>query len=204
MTSCLISSMIRGSSIVLKKKRSFDKKLAFIPKQKYILEDINNDNVYTDGSLRLSEKYMGIGLWYGENDDRNNSYRVFGKLDSNRAELGAIYTALTQTHIDKQLMIYTDSSASMHLLGNHYYNDKTNLKFDKLLYHTSYLIDIRKEKTFIIKVKGHSKIHGNVMADTLAKNAQQNKYIILPDNNLCDVLSLMKRKEKVFFPVCYL
>ena len=55
-------------------------------------------NIYTDGACSNNGKKnakAGIGIYFGENDDRNISERISGKQTNNCAELRAILEVFT-------------------------------------------------------------------------------------------------------------
>lgn len=77
-------------------------------------------NVYTDGSCIHNGKpnaKAGIGVYFGENDNRNVSRRVVGKQSNNTAELTAIITALIilkdEIMRGDNIIIHTDSEYSI-------------------------------------------------------------------------------------------
>jgi ribonuclease HI len=159
-------------------------------------DNVNFDEiVFTDGSVRGSEKYAGIGLWYDTLDEHGKCYRILGNLDTNRTELAAIYTALSFSDFKQNLWIYTDSLTSISLIHKCYYNNETSNKYRILLENISYLTDKRIGRTIISKVPAHKDIIGNNNADKLAKTAPLNKYILLPDNNLKQVLLCLQNNQ---------
>jgi ribonuclease HI len=155
--------------------------------------------VYTDGSVAKS--IAGIGVYYGDDDKRNLSCRVSGCKDTNRVELAALYAAMAMSDMQKHLLIYTDSQQCMNMIRNYYYFDKHHDKrFEMLLDEIAFIIDVRKMKTSIYKVKGHSDVYGNTMADTLARSAPKNEYLLLPDNDWEDLKWHWKQRHTIVFP----
>ena len=79
--------------------------------------------VFTDGSCfnngRKGAK-AGIGIYFGEDDNRNISERINGKQTNNTAELTAIITVfkILKDDIDmnKSIIIYSDSEYSINSL----------------------------------------------------------------------------------------
>jgi ribonuclease HI len=71
--------------------------------------------VYTDGACINNGKdnaKAGIGIYFGENDDRNVSEQIEGKQTNNCAELMAViktYHIIKNDIIEKKIMIVTDS-----------------------------------------------------------------------------------------------
>lgn len=77
--------------------------------------------IYTDGSCINNGKKnakAGIGVYFGENDERNVSKRIKGKQTNNTAELKAILKAMKiikkeDNFKDLDITIYTDSKYSI-------------------------------------------------------------------------------------------
>ena len=72
--------------------------------------------VYTDGSCSNNGKpsaQAGMGIYFGENDSRNISKRVFGKQSNNTGELGALIEAHkvigTDAKNGKRIAVISDS-----------------------------------------------------------------------------------------------
>tara|TARA_B100000214_G_C23967030_1_gene628244 strand:- start:1716 stop:2396 length:681 start_codon:yes stop_codon:yes gene_type:complete len=148
----------------------------------------NNSNVitlYTDGSCIGNGKknaIAGIGVYFGENDDRNISEPFIDDNQSNqRAELYAIYRALfTLKDYDDKIVIYTDSEYSIksltiwikNWLKNNWKNTKGEIVKNKDLIEKCYELYIKMKVNFV-HVRSHTgktDIHsiGNDNADKLA------------------------------------
>jgi len=78
----------------------------------------SNDSiiVFTDGSCSMNGHALakaGIGIYFGENDERNISRRISGKQTNNTAELSAVIEVFTilkeEIEKGKTIIIYTDS-----------------------------------------------------------------------------------------------
>ncbi len=78
--------------------------------------------VYTDGSSINNGKAgarAGVGVYFGEKDERNISTRLEGDIQTNnRAELTAILLALeiiisTEKYTEQEIMIFSDSDYSI-------------------------------------------------------------------------------------------
>lgn len=144
--------------------------------------------VYTDGSSRGNGKQgaqAGVGVWYGHDDPRNVSRSLPGSVQTNqRAELTAVYDALNQGLRDKpsELVIKTDSkyaiSSNTEWARTWEKNNYTNSQGEPVKNQ-----DLIKESQSIMKqlgesgtkvtfehVRGHSNVHGNEMADSLANS----------------------------------
>lgn len=129
-------------------------------------------NVFTDASIRF--KKMGIGIFYG----LEKSFRVNGLLDINRAELGAIYGSLSLIDKDIPLKIYTDSLCCIQMIEKQI---KINRKYWDLMDSIN-LLKKEREKVVFQKVKAHSGVYGNEVADRLARlGIYSNVTIKLPD-----------------------
>ena len=75
---------------------------------------MNNHIVFTDGSCSNNGKVnakAGIGLYFGQNDQRNVSKRVIGKQTNNTAELSAVIEVFTiledEIKSNDTIIIYT-------------------------------------------------------------------------------------------------
>jgi ribonuclease HI len=154
-------------------------------------EDINNESsfvpdyyVYTDGSCHNNGKpnaSAGIGIYFGENDDRNVSKKITGKQTNNAAELKAIIDTYpiikNDLNVGKKIMIVTDSEYAIKciqtyghkcFLGN-WKKDIPNKELVKQVYHLYY----QSPNAQFRHIKAHTKnsdIHsiGNMNADKLA------------------------------------
>jgi ribonuclease HI len=143
--------------------------------------------VYTDGSCSNNGKenaLAGIGIYFGENDIRNVSQRIFGKQSNNTAELGAIlhlYDIIEKDILSgKKLGIVTDSEYAIRCLTTYgrkcaqegWKKDIPNKELVKKLY------ELYKDKFNVVFIHimahtGKMNIHsmGNDGADKLANKA---------------------------------
>ena len=149
-------------------------------------KNLNNINVYTDGSCINNGKKTaraGIGIYFGENDKRNISAKYKDNPSNQRAELYAIIVAiklLNPEEIKKSVIIHTDSMYSINCVTKWYSTWKRhnwvtskkkpvkNLKLIKELYdliHT-YNINLKHIRSHTNKKDVHS--IGNQKADHLA------------------------------------
>ena len=149
-------------------------------------------NVYIDGACLNNGKkdaIAGYGVYFGENDPRNESGRVEGKQTNNTGELTAFIRCLEilqeDIYLNKQINIYTDSEYVIKCATTYgtKIENKTDVKIPNLeLVKKAH--DLFKNK-FNIKLNyirahtGNIDIHsiGNAEADKLANNAANIKGI---------------------------
>lgn len=123
--------------------------------------------IYTDGASSGNPGPAGIGvlLLYGEN--KKEISRFIGEATNNIAELTAIKIALEELkRNDLPVRIFSDSSYSIGLLTKNWKPKKNQ----DLVADIRSLINHFKDLAFI-KVKGHSGIKENEIADYLATSA---------------------------------
>ena len=144
--------------------------------------------VWTDGACSKNgsvDSYAGIGVWFGENDQRNVSEPIYGYSTSYRAELEAVIRAMTITLHDKHVHIYCDNYTVVDCF--------TKYPFDKLAlqswelnipelvaWQKIWLIQLTRtflglDRVEIEHVRGHSDNYGNKEADKLAVNGRMSK-----------------------------
>lgn len=149
----------------------------------------NEIHVWTDGACTNNGKpsaVAGYGVYFGENDERNISARLEGKQTNQRAELMAVIKAIESIMISNifnasllKLHIYTDSryviGGATSWIANWKSKGWTNKKKPivnlDLWKRIDHLMTTNKERLSFqwIHVDAHSGIHGNEMADKLAK-----------------------------------
>ncbi|MCK4766856.1 MAG: ribonuclease HI [Desulfobacula sp.] len=123
--------------------------------------------IYTDGASSGNPGPSGIGILfiYGENKKEISNY--IGTATNNIAELTAIKVALEELkRVDLPVRIFSDSSYSIGLLTKNWKPKKNQ----GLVFEIKTLMDKFSDLAFI-KVKGHSGIKENEMADFLATSA---------------------------------
>ncbi|WP_299979867.1 ribonuclease HI [Desulfobacula sp.] len=123
--------------------------------------------IYTDGASSGNPGPSGIGILfiYGENKKEISKY--IGKATNNIAELTAIKVALAELkRVDLPVRIFSDSSYSIGLLTKNWKPKKNQ----ELVFEIRALMDKFCDLAFI-KVKGHSGIKENEVADFLATSA---------------------------------
>lgn len=123
--------------------------------------------IYTDGASSGNPGPSGIGilLIYGEN--KKEISKSIGMATNNIAELTAIKMGLeTLTRVDLPVRIFSDSSYSIGLLTKDWKPKKNQDLVRKIK-----ILMNRFNDLAIIKVKGHSGIKENEVADFLATSA---------------------------------
>ncbi|KAJ1656393.1 hypothetical protein IWQ61_004037 [Dispira simplex] len=138
--------------------------------------------VYTDGAAPQNGKKgctAGVGVYFGPNDPRNVSEPLDqGRPTNQRAELQAIQRALEKIPADEAVNIHTDSQYSIKCYEewsknwerNNWKNSKgADVENQDLIQNTLKTLQERTAPTKFTHVKGHSGIHGNEMADQLAR-----------------------------------
>lgn len=151
--------------------------------------------VYTDASIR--NKKVGIGVYFRmQGNEYVSSARVLQCKDRqciNEAELCGILYAVKQIPPSIPLTVYTDSQTSIDcIIGRN-----VNTRFRVLTHTIREEIFARKECTWISKVKAHSGVFGNEIADRLAKygttmNEERHKILTLPLRN-CKIQLVVSR-----------
>lgn len=130
------------------------------------------NKLFTDASLR---KNIGIGGYCKKS--LLYSCRVNGKKDVNRAELASIYVGLLLCNC-KTIEIVSDSATAIELISG---------KFEKSKYQTlvdciNYITLVKFSKVKYTKVKAHSGVFGNEVADCLAyAGSESDRIFHMPD-----------------------
>lgn len=128
-------------------------------------------NVFTDGASSGNPGPAGIGVLFVFREHRREISRYIGRATNNVAELTAILTALQELkRTDLAVRVYTDSTYAIGVLTKNWKPEKN----------VDLIARIKKElKRFrdvgIIKVKGHSGVKENEVADFLATSAVKQK-----------------------------
>lgn len=174
--------------------------------------------VYTDGSCIHNGKpnaHAGVGVYFGENDERNISTTYEGKQSNNVAELLAIIYALTtlkeQIEKGQRVKIYSDSKYAMRCCGE--YGEKCERSFWKGSKNTQIPnVEIVKTAYEFCKkyrnivsfeyIKAHTGLNdihsqGNDNADRLAYEA------IGPESKIKKRKNTSQQKEKIYLCVPY-
>jgi len=158
--------------------------------QKITFQDTTPINVFTDGACSNNGKSnarAGIGIYFGKNDKRNVSERIWGKQTNNVAELKAIikvYEILkNEIDIGEKLNIYSDSIYAIRCCGEYglkmkrenWKNKKGNIANHELV-EEAFELYHNKSNISLIHIKAHTNKQdelsiGNANADKLATEA---------------------------------
>lgn len=123
--------------------------------------------IYTDGSSTGNPGISGIGILLIYKDKKKEISKNIGMATNNIAELKAIQIALKELkRFDLPIRIFTDSNYSIKVLTKQWKAKKNS----ELILKTQSLIDKFFDLEFI-KVKGHSGIKENEIADFFATSA---------------------------------
>ena len=147
----------------------------------YITDKDGYVSVYTDGACsgngRESAK-AGIGVWFGDDHPLNVSRPVDGRATNNMAEIQAVTTACQQAKRAgiKNLKINTDSQFLISCINDWMPKWKRNgwkTSTDKPVINKTELLEMEGALSSLNviwnHVNGHVGIHGNEMADKLAR-----------------------------------
>lgn len=171
---------VKGYKGAIYKKFKTENEAKVFLKDGLTKEDKNDImKVYTDGSCINNGKKGskgGIGVYFGENDDRNVSKNInLEKVTNNIAELSAVNEALDiLDSYDDDIIVYTDSKYVILCCTS--YGDKQNISNwqneipNKSLVREVYDKLKRKNNISLEYVRGHNNNYGNEMADKLAKD----------------------------------
>lgn len=124
-------------------------------------------HVFTDGASSGNPGPSGAGVFFKYNEHEKKISRYLGHGTNNIAELEAIKTGLLEIK-NKTLpvQLYTDSSYALGLLTKNWKPKKNQALVESI----KVLVKQFPRLTFV-KVKGHSGIPGNELADDLATSA---------------------------------
>ncbi len=157
---------------LVKKKEKPEKKSKSKKTPAPLSEELPSDeegiiHVYTDGASSGNPGPSGAGVFFKYNKHEKKISRYLGHGTNNIAELEAIKTGLLEIK-NKELpvKIYTDSSYALGLLTQNWKPKKNQELVDSI----RELVKVFPRLSFI-KVKGHSGITGNEIADELATSA---------------------------------
>lgn len=182
--------------------------------------DINKNKdiiVFTDGACSMNGSInakAGMGIYFGENDNRNVSKRIDGKQTNNTAELTAIIHVFdilkTEIKYKKNIIIYTDSEYCIKCCGD--YGEKCEKKNWKKkngeipnveLVKKGYTLFKENNNVILKHIKAHTGKNdffskGNEGADKLANlSIQENK---CPYSNIEKIIN---KDKKNYLQVSY-
>ena len=123
--------------------------------------------IYTDGASSGNPGPSGIGILFIHEENKKEISQYIGTATNNIAELTAIKVALEELkRVDLPVRIFSDSSYAIGLLTKNWKPKKNQV----LIFEIRALISKFFDLAFI-KVKGHSGIKENEVADFLATSA---------------------------------
>lgn len=131
-----------------------------------MLNKANYINIYTDGATQFdgTNRKSGIGIYFGDNDERNISKLIETK-DNNESEIIACIEALKiVVNLYNFVNILTDSRLIVDRMNGVCRTNKCKELFDELQIINDNFIDVK-----YIYVKSHSDIKGNIKADELSR-----------------------------------
>jgi ribonuclease HI len=122
--------------------------------------------VYTDGACTGNPGPMGIGVVILDGRERRELSEYLGVGTNNIAELTAILRALEECPRDRPILLHSDSSYALGLLGKGW-RAKANQKLvENLRALARNFADLR-----LVKVAGHAGVSENERCDQLARDA---------------------------------
>jgi ribonuclease HI len=134
--------------------------------------------VYADGACAFNQDRStacaGVGVWFGDGDQRNVSEPLVGVQTNQRAELTALIRALQAAPQDVPLHVFSDSEYVV--LGVNFRledwakNGFPSVKNTDLWQLLHNLLKARSDEgpVSLEHIRGHSGVYGNEMADALA------------------------------------
>ncbi|XP_071569064.1 ribonuclease H1-like [Temnothorax nylanderi] len=151
-------------------------------KANFIVDEDGYVNVFTDGACSSNgykEARAGIGVWFRDNHPLNVSEPVEGRATNNMAEIQAVTVAARQAKKAgiKKLKINTDSKFLISCITRWMQSWKRKgwkTVQGKPVINKTELLEMEEELNSLTiawkHVKGHDGIHGNEMADKLARD----------------------------------
>ncbi|XP_066595871.1 ribonuclease H1 isoform X1 [Prorops nasuta] len=161
-------------------------KVNSIDKDSFSIDDNGYVNVYTDGACTSNGRknaQAGIGVWFGDNHPLNVSQPVLGRQTNNMAEIRAVTVAAEKALAAgvTKLKINTDSQFLINCITKWIKGWKRNnwkTSSGKDVINKLELLELEEAlKPLQVSwnyVKAHKGIHGNEMADKLARLGASN------------------------------
>ncbi|KAG5312171.1 RNH1 Ribonuclease, partial [Acromyrmex insinuator] len=147
-------------------------------KADFIVDEDGYVNVFTDGACSSNgykNARAGIGVWFRDNHPLNISEPVNGRPTNNMAEIQAVTVAVRQAKKAgiKKLKINTDSKFLISCITQWmpaWKRREWKTVDNKPVINKTELLEMEKElENLTNHVNGHAGIHGNEMADKLAR-----------------------------------
>jgi ribonuclease HI len=168
---------------------------------------------YTDGSVKnIASKNMKMGLGWIKTNDEHNCHTFKAAIEdwpsSTKAELIALITAIITAKLGSEIQIVCDSSALIQGFRNNVTNNNMNIRKtlkenNFILWSiTQYIIKKLKLKIKFTKVKAHSGIEYNELADMLAKEGCENEIISFNYEGIKKIKYTLSFENKVIEKSC--
>jgi ribonuclease HI len=122
--------------------------------------------VYTDGACTGNPGPMGIGIVILDGKERKEISEYLGEGTNNIAELTAILRALERCPRDRPILLHSDSSYALGLLGRGWKAKANQALVAELRALAGQFPQLR-----LIKVEGHAGVPENERCDALARQA---------------------------------
>ena len=122
--------------------------------------------VYTDGACTGNPGPMGVGVVILDGKERKELSEFLGDGTNNIAELTAIVRALEECPRDRTVVLHSDSSYALGLLGKGWKAKANQQLVEKMRLIAREFRDLR-----LVKVAGHAGVSENERCDELARQA---------------------------------
>lgn len=120
--------------------------------------------VFTDASIRLAR--AGIGVYSQAPCGLATKFAASAtaRVDINELEMMAIFAALQVHDPRRDMVVHSDSQTALNAIAGR----RSSRKYDRMLDKIMESLERRSGDTSFVKVKAHSGVRGNEIADALA------------------------------------